>query len=242
VAPEPAPGDTTESANLGPAHELGVWGFLAKLTLVGIAGATAYALYAALHQADLLNRFITSAPADRPTLSQIAASDHDLTHSSNAFLIAYLLGGLLFIAFFRHAYVNLARFGARGFRFSFNEAVWAWFIPLFNLVRPKQVANDIWRGSHSFDPNQPQAWREAPVSPLVHWWWALYLIGNLGTYAASRAYSSSDSLRALRDALYAEAGFRVVQLVALVLAFVFVSRILRAQEPWISQAIRSRQE
>ena len=230
--------DSIDTTKLGPAHELRVWGFLAKLALVGIAAAAAYMLYAALHQADLLDRFISSNPADRPSLSQIATSDHDLTHSANAFLAAYVIGGLLFIGFFRDAYVNLARFGARGFRFSFNQAAWAWFIPFFNLVRPKQIANDIWRGSQNFDQNDPSAWRAAPVGSLVDWWWAVYLISGAGTYASSQAYSSSDSLPALRDALYFEAGFRALQVVALILAFVFVSRILRGQEPWISQAIR----
>ena len=228
--------EAAEAAKLGPPHELGTWGLMAKIALVGIAAATVYALYAAVNQASLIHDFIYNAPANRPSLSELEASDRHVNDASTYFLIAYLVGGLLFIGFFRDAYVNMARFGARGFRYSFNEAAWAWIVPFFNLVRPKQVANDIWRGSHSFDPSEPRGWRGASVSPLVHWWWFLYLVSSFGTYAANRAYSNSDSLSSIRDALQVESIFRVLQLIALGLAFLFVSRIVRAQVPRIGQA------
>ena len=63
-------------------------------------------------------------------------------------------------------------------RFGAGWSIGAWFIPIFNLWRPKQIANDIWRGG---DPaaRDNSAWAALRVSPLVHWWWALYLLAGM---------------------------------------------------------------
>src|SRR5262249_23414208 len=64
-------------------------------------------------------------------------------------------------------------------------AIGAWFIPFFNLVRPKQIANDIWRGS---EPRVEVAaqWRQVEVPSLVHRWWALYLAQGVLVYIGQR--------------------------------------------------------
>ena len=65
------------------------------------------------------------------------------------------------------------------------------FVPLFWFFRPYQVAKEIWKGS---DPNalDGQSWKDMPSSALVRWWWAFFLIMNLGEYIVLRIYLSSD--------------------------------------------------
>jgi Domain of unknown function (DUF4328) len=228
-ADEKAQAERESIAKLGPPRRLGRWAGLASLGLVLVVLATGYIAIADLGQLDILDRATSANPANRPTLAEANDSDDEVQQSGAAFLAAYVVGGLMFIGFFHAAYINQARLGARGFRYSFGQSIWAWFVPFFNLVRPKQIANDIWRGSNCLDPSEPRAWREAPVAPLVHWWWALYLVSGFGIRATSNAYSSSDSISGLRGALWAEIGFTVVQVIALALAFTFISRIARAQ-------------
>ena len=83
----------------------------------------------------------------------------------------------LLIAWTRRLYRNLAPLGARGLRFSEGWAVGAWFVPLLNLVRPKQILNDIWRASEPGTGSD--GWQHNRVSPLLHWWWAAVVGGWL---------------------------------------------------------------
>jgi hypothetical protein len=88
-----------------------------------------------------------------------------------------------FIWWFQRAYRNLARQ-----QFHPAWAYFAWFVPILNIWRPKQLANRIWRGS---------------VSPglgfSIQWWWfgpwlltwmpivgysAMYSAGHNGDYGA----------------------------------------------------------
>jgi Domain of unknown function (DUF4328) len=89
--------------------------------------------------------------------------------------LALTVLGLLW--FFR-AYSNLRVLGVPRLRFSPGWSVGAWFIPIFNLWRPKQIANDIWRGSDPDAPaDQGDAWQRAAVPAIVHVWWALWVAG-----------------------------------------------------------------
>ena len=54
---------------------------------------------------------------------------------------------VFFIRWFWSAYWNLRPLGQPESRFHPAWAMVSWFIPIFNIWRPKQVANDIWRGS-----------------------------------------------------------------------------------------------
>jgi hypothetical protein len=61
---------------------------------------------------------------------------------------------------FRRAYRNLPALGAESPRFSSGWAVGAWFVPFLNLVRPKQIMDDIWRASDPALPAHPgAAWK-----------------------------------------------------------------------------------
>jgi hypothetical protein len=86
--------------------------------------------------------------------------------------------GLGLLWFFR-AYSNLRPLGVPRLRFSPGWSVGAWFIPIFNLWRPKQIANDIWRGSDPDAPaDQGDAWQQAAVPSIVHVWWAVWVASS----------------------------------------------------------------
>ena len=48
-------------------------------------------------------------------------------------------------------------------------------MPFVNLVRPKQVVDEIWRAG---DPQRRAGtlWRDWTVSPLLHCWWGLWIV------------------------------------------------------------------
>ena len=50
------------------------------------------------------------------------------------------------------------------------------FVPFLNLVRPKQIVDDIWRATDG-EPAR-WSWRSAPVDASIHAWWA-FLVASL---------------------------------------------------------------
>ena len=90
-----------------------------------------------------------------------------------------------FIAWFYRAYRNLHRTSVVGLRYSPGWAIGAWFIPVFFWIGPKQMIDEIWRAGETGVEVRDDSWRSRPVSPLLHWWWALWVVaGIVGAIAA----------------------------------------------------------
>ncbi|HEX7278727.1 MAG TPA: DUF4328 domain-containing protein [Solirubrobacterales bacterium] len=103
--------------------------------------------------------------------------------------LVFLVSAGVFIAWFFRAYKNLRRLGVQNMRYGVGWAIGAWFIPIFSLIRPKQIANDVWRGSERGLDVSAQ-WRQVIVPPLVHWWWGLFLLQGLLTEIGRRMVES----------------------------------------------------
>ena len=119
---------------------------------------------------------------------------------------AFLAAATAFLAWFARAYRNLARLGVPGLRYAPAWAAGGWFVPLLNLFRPKQVANDIWRAS---DPQlRSDGWHGRDVSPWLHWWWAFWVaggvFGNQAAFAQMQADTVSEQFRASSLAMVAD--------------------------------------
>jgi hypothetical protein len=152
-------------------------------------------------------------------------------------IVAAVQGGLwiavvvLWIIWFHRAYTNLRPLGVPELRFGTGWAIGAWFVPVLNLWRPKQIANDIWRGS---DPEagaqMGSGWREKDVPAVFQWWWAAFLVsqwvGNVAVRAAFRAESAPE----LANAAVAYGISDAFDALAAVLALTVVSRTTDRQE------------
>jgi len=110
--------------------------------------------------------------ADPSTLS----AQHRLAVADLIQGLALLFCAVLWIMWFHRAYKNLFSFGL-GLRFGTGWAIGGWFVPILNLWRPKEIANDIWRGS-SAEAKPHSAWHDLPVPKFVHWWLAIYLFSR----------------------------------------------------------------
>ena len=114
-------------------------------------------------------------------------------------LLAFVVAIVFFIRWFGRAYRNLPALGILTLRFRPGWTIWAWFVPLLGLWRPKQIANDIWRGS---DPDAPpyQEWHGHPVPALFQWWWGVFIVSNILSNIALRAYWRAEDVPAYREA------------------------------------------
>jgi Domain of unknown function (DUF4328) len=161
-----------------PPRELSglAWGAMVSLGLVAILSLVRIMV-------DLNLRSVASDEGDVP-----AAFDTFSTWTGLHGLV-FLIGAGVFIAWFFRAYKNLRRLGVQNMRYGDGWAIGAWFIPIFSLIRPKQMANDIWRGSERGVDVWMQ-WRQVAVPSLVHWWWGLFLFQGLLTEVGRRMIES----------------------------------------------------
>ena len=136
--------------------------------------------------------------------------------------VVLLAAGVAFITFFHRAYKNLRAFGYQTTHGT-GWAIGGWFVPLLSLVRPKQIANEIWRKSGD-------SWHQKPPA-LLSWWWAGFLLSTILGQAAFRiTVDGGDDIDALRTQASVYLLSDVVDLVALVLVVAVTVRLSRRQE------------
>ena len=89
------------------------------------------------------------------------AGSHDLTWADaldgvvSLSQLGLLIGtGITFLIWFSRAYRNLTALGASGLRSTPSMSVGWWFVPFYSLVRPYQLACEIWKAS---DPTVPSS-------------------------------------------------------------------------------------
>ena len=105
-------------------------------------------------------------------------------------------------------------------------AIGAWFVPVFNLIRPKQILNDIWHGSDPAHGEGDDDWWRRPVTPVLHWWWGVSILSGLMLFSTLSMHAD---LRAARTAANHRVIANVGFVVAAVLAVVVVSRLTNRQ-------------
>lgn len=105
----------------------------------------------------------------------------DLRHALDAIsyvgLATFALGLGLTMAWMRRAYLNLSALAVGDLRFDERWSINAWFVPGFNLIRPKQLMDDLWRASHPMAPPFSATWRVGPPPVWSTLWWSTFLVG-----------------------------------------------------------------
>jgi hypothetical protein len=164
------------------------------------------------------------------------------THAVNVtrwiFLAAEALTGIAFITWSFQAYRNLIRAGASDLRFGPSWAIWGWFVPFFNFVRPKQVINDTWKGSVAMGTIGLSRRWEVPLVEKINWWWATLIAGwiclAIGNGDLSRARGSNmtieHGLHLERAAMWWSQVGLAILIAAALLAYLVVRDISRLQD------------
>lgn len=88
-----------------------------------------------------------------------------------AMIVASLIIAILVLNWIHLASRNARQLGAADMRFTPGWAVGWYFVPIAWFWKPYQAMKEIWQASAS-----PSGWRGQTVSPLLHWWWALWIV------------------------------------------------------------------
>ena len=155
-------------------------------------------------------------------------------------LVVLVLFVLVIIWTFR-AMKNNEALGRMSPRFTPGWGIAGWLIPLANFVIPVLILQDLWRGSDVRSPRGDTAWRSNKGSPLIGWYWATFVVGNVirigdtpsddhnGTRSYYEGFRSHDS-RVL-------VGYAIMVATA-ILAILMFRRIAQRQE----ECLRSQQQ
>lgn len=143
----------------------------------------------------------------------------------------FLATAVTFLVWFSRAHKNLPVLGAVGLEYSPGWAVGAFFVPIMNLYRPMQIMREVWKASDPATPrDEPYGWSERPSSPLIGWWWGLWIarafLGSIGSALLRRA----DSLESYRTSIAWNLISQMATLAATVLLILLVRRIYQRQE------------
>jgi hypothetical protein len=165
------------------------------------------------------------------TLAELNSSDARQNLIGNLQLVLRVTTGITFVIWFRRAYQNLLAMGTESLRFEAGWTVWGWFVPFLNLVRPKQLMDDIWRATDPTLPEQPgDAWKKRPVALLVHLWWATFLLSTAVSLIATSLLQDASTLQQLRTTAILMLIGDALALPAVVLACLVVNRITQRQK------------
>jgi uncharacterized membrane protein YtjA (UPF0391 family) len=116
---------------------------------------------------------------------------------------------ILFISWLYGAYERLPAIGSTP-RFKPWWAIAAWFVPILNLIRPKQIVDEVWRAGDEPFPTVPV---------FVHLWWAAWIVDWLLGNAAGRLYVRAETAGEIRTAALIYLISDVCDVVAAVLGF-----------------------
>ncbi len=88
-------------------------------------------------------------------------------------LVALGVGALALFAVWGHrVYANLTAFGKQDLRLPTHAALWSWIVPIVNLVIPRRLIDDAWRGSDVYAFTDPD-WKARPGNAWLRTaWWA----------------------------------------------------------------------
>lgn len=108
-----------------------------------------------------------------------------------AMMAIALINAILVLTWIQHANHNARHLGATDMKYTPGWAVGWFFVPIAWFWKPYQAMKEIWRASAN-----PADWRREQASPLLHWWWALWIVpfwgGDIVNWAVGRTLDAAD--------------------------------------------------
>lgn len=106
---------------------------------------------------------------------------------------AYVACAIVFIQWFRRAYYNLHKLiPSSQLRYSEGWAAGAWFIPIFSLFGPYQIATDLFKKSENLLVENNMMDRKPGLHKIAGWWWGLWVTHNVLGNISSRMDTNID--------------------------------------------------
>ncbi len=126
-------------------------------------------------------------------------------------LTAFIGSAITFIQWFRRAYYN-AHQVFTGLRYSEGWAAGAWWIPIFNLFGPYQIASDFYKKTESLLRKEGLHEGKSKFS-TVGWWWGFWVASSVLGNSNSTGLSVGLTAEFLSSICGLVAGYFVLQFI-----------------------------
>ncbi|MFF3953080.1 DUF4328 domain-containing protein [Streptomyces sp. NPDC001890] len=140
--------------------------------------------------------------------------------------LAILATAVVFIIWFRRVRLNAEVFDPSMQSMRPGWAIGAWFVPFANLVLPRRIAGGIWTASAQ--TNSDGSWRTVPAT-VMNLWWGCWVVSLVGSQYATRRYRAAEQPQEILDAADLVTATDAFDIVAAVLAILFVRKLTRMQ-------------
>ncbi|WP_299217457.1 DUF4328 domain-containing protein [uncultured Dokdonia sp.] len=107
-----------------------------------------------------------------------------------AYTVLLIVTATMFIRWFRRAYYNLSQIVTID-----NSEGWAagaWFVPIYNLFKPKQIMDELWEKTNRILSTQTLNYIKQETN-IISIWWALWIISGIGNNIATRMYLRAET-------------------------------------------------
>ncbi|OLO35444.1 hypothetical protein PZ61_0212825 [Streptomyces sp. MNU77] len=139
---------------------------------------------------------------------------------------AFLATAVLFIIWFHRTRRNAEVFESGVQRMGPGWAVGGWFVPIANFWFPYRVASGIWEASVRLHPDG--GWRTVPKT-VLNLWWGGWVVSVLASRIAVGQWNRAREPEQISDVAALVAAADALDLVAAVLAIVYVRTVTRMQ-------------
>ncbi|MFE3491482.1 DUF4328 domain-containing protein [Streptomyces sp. NPDC059175] len=150
--------------------------------------------------------------------------DYGLRGSSQVYVVCFLATAVVFIVWFHRVRRNAGVFAPDLQRRGAGWAIGGWFVPFGNFWIPFGIAVDVLRASHP-DPYGRQPSRQG----ILRAWWGAWVLSWFVHRFALLAYDKAQTAQQLRDAAGPLVVSASLDLVAALLAILFVRQVTRMQ-------------
>jgi len=152
--------------------------------------------------------------------SAAATSDRREGAIALAYVLVYLTTVVLFAIWTHRMSANIHALGAVNLRFRPGWAVGWYFVPIANLWKPFQAMSEIWRAS-----KDPMGWEAEAVGGLARWWWFWWLVSNIVGSITANLAEHAHAVDALISVSMMQIVSAVLNGIAMLAAFLLVSRV-----------------
>ncbi|MGP3635139.1 DUF4328 domain-containing protein [Streptomyces sp. 24-1644] len=140
--------------------------------------------------------------------------------------LAILATAVVFIIWFRRVRLNAEVFDASAQPMKPGWTIGAWFVPIANLWLPRRIAGGIWTASAQ--TNADGSRRTVSQAPM-NLWWGVWVFSVLFSRFASKRYEQAELPQEIMDAAGLVLVADALDIVAAVLAILFVRALTRMQ-------------
>jgi len=169
--------------------------------------------------------------------SELVASELFNFLSAAGQVAAHAVTAVLFVKWFRQAYVNVTAVTGRLTDYSSRWAILGFFVPFVNLVRPRRIMREIWDSAEAkWIADDPRVAGRPVPADKVNLWWGLLLsatiLSNIAGRIATKATTAQQLIPATMFYLIADC----VDVAAAIVAIVLVRSVTQLQYPLLAGA------